>query len=178
MTADGQLVSLGPHHGAALDAFTHSASESSHLHGYGDAQRLGRSASLGDLIALFEAQRLGRGLAPGWGPSTTWSWEGTGELRGVISLRHRPTPALEAFGGHIGHSVASSSRRRGVATVMLRGVLGRCRALDVARVLLTCDGDNRGSARTIELNGGQLEREAWHEGTRRMTRWYWIEVPA
>jgi predicted acetyltransferase len=179
MNRSGQLVSLGPHHGAALGAFlADSLAESSHIHGYGVSHALGSTASLGELIALFDAQHRGEGLAPGWVPSTTWFWEDAGELQGVISLRHRLTPALEEYGGHIGYSVAPSSRRRGVATAMLRGALGRCRALGVTRTLLTCDADNPGSARTIERNGGRLEREAWHEGMQRATRWYWIEVPA
>lgn len=179
MAPPGQLVSLGPHHGPALEAFlADSLAESSHIHGYGASHTLGPPASLGDLIAFFDAQHQGRSLRPGWVPSTTWFWEGAGELHGVISLRHRLTPSLEAFGGHIGYSVAPSWRRRGVATAMVAGALGTCRELGITRVLLTCDANNRGSARTIELNGGRLEREAWHEETQRTTRWYWIESPA
>ena len=177
MRAPGQLVSLSPHHGPALEAFlADSLAESSHIHGYGASHTLGAPASLGALIERFDAQHQGKGLAPGRVPSTTWFWEDAGQLHGVISVRHRLTPKLEEFGGHIGYSVAPSSRRRGVATAMLRSALGRCHPLGVTRALLTCDADNRGSARAIELNGGKLEREAWHEAAQRMTRWYWIEV--
>jgi predicted acetyltransferase len=178
MKAPGTLVSLGPHHGSTLGAFlAESTAESSHVHGYGAHRALGPDAPIEDIIAFFDAQHRGEGLTPGWVPATTWFWESEGELQGVINLRHRLTPSLEEFGGHIGYSVAPSCRRRGVATAMLQGALSLSRELGVTRALLTCDADNRGSARTIEFNGGRLEREAWHEGTQRVTRWYWIEVP-
>ncbi|MGB0590006.1 MAG: GNAT family N-acetyltransferase [Myxococcota bacterium] len=64
------------------------------------------------------------------------------------------------------------SRRRGIATAMLRGALSHCRSLGATRVLLTRDADNQGSARATEVNSGRLEREARHEVTQRVTRWY------
>jgi len=48
------------------------------------------------------------------------------------------------------------------------------RALGLDRVLLTCDDDNIGSARTIEKNGGVLEEVLTTDlGA---TRRYWIKV--
>jgi predicted acetyltransferase len=76
---------------------------------------------------------------------------------GSISIRHRLTPFLLEFAGHIGYSVRPSARRRGIATEALRLVRPRAAALGIDPALLTCDEDNVGSARVIEANGGVLE---------------------
>lgn len=91
-------------------------------------------------------------------------------ILGSLSLRHELTPALEMLGGHIGYGVRPSARRRGVATAALRAALDEARALGLHRVLLTCDADNIGSARTIEACGGEPDDAP--EGVRR----YWIEL--
>ena len=59
---------------------------------------------------------------------------------------------------------------------MLAGVLEVCRTREMERVLITCDATNLASARTIERKGGCLEREAWHEETQRVQRWYWVRL--
>jgi predicted acetyltransferase len=41
----------------------------------------------------------------------------------------------------------------------LRAVLPQARALGIASLLVTCEVDNLGSRRVIELNGGRLEDE-------------------
>ncbi|NHA68515.1 GNAT family N-acetyltransferase [Phycicoccus sp. CMS6Z-2] len=89
---------------------------------------------------------------------------------GSLSVRHRLTPFLLEYGGHIGYSVRPSARRRHVATDALRLALPECAALGIDPVLVTCDDDNVGSARTIEANGGVLEDV--RDGKRR----YWIAL--
>ncbi|MFG3532357.1 GNAT family N-acetyltransferase [Streptomyces sp. NPDC047917] len=76
---------------------------------------------------------------------------------GAIDLRHRLNAFLLDAGGHIGYSIRPSARRRGLATWALGAVLPEARAMGLGRVLVTCDDDNAGSARSIERNGGVLE---------------------
>ena len=57
---------------------------------------------------------------------------------------------------------------------MLGLALEECRKLNLEHVLLTCDQDNIGSAKTILTNGGILENEVV-EGDR-VTQRYWINL--
>jgi predicted acetyltransferase len=95
---------------------------------------------------------------------------------GVSSLRHALTPALEDAGGHIGYSIRPSERRRSYGTLILAMTLPHARALGLARVLVTCDTDNTGSARIIEKNGGVLASEAYSEPTKTRVSRYWITL--
>ena len=44
---------------------------------------------------------------------------------------------------------------------MIRLALEECRKLGLTRVLMTCDKNNIGSAKSIIRNGGILENEVW-----------------
>lgn len=106
----------------------------------------------------------------GFVPCTTrWFIEGE-EYLGRLAIRHRLTPWLLEFGGHIGYDVRPTARRRGYATAMLRSALPISGGLGVDRVLVTCDTDNVGSRKAIEANGGVLEDE---RGTKLR---YWIST--
>lgn len=60
----------------------------------------------------------------------TWYWYVDGDTYlGRIQVRHRLTPWLLDYGGHIGYGVRPGARRRGHATAMLRDVLPYARAL-------------------------------------------------
>ena len=91
---------------------------------------------------------------------------------GSLAVRHRLTPWLADFGGHIGYSVRPSARGRGVATAALRLALVEAGRLGIDPVLLTCDVDNDTSAGVITRNGGVLE------DVRGTSRRYWVPVPA
>lgn len=56
-----------------------------------------------------------------------------GHVVGFIALRHHLNEKLAQFGGHVGYEVRPSSRRRGVATGMLRLVLATDRARSMGR---------------------------------------------
>jgi predicted acetyltransferase len=95
----------------------------------------------------------------GWVPATTlWYVEGD-EYLGRLNVRHRLTPVLLELGGHIGYDVRRSARRRGHATAMLAGGLAVAAGMGIDRALITCDVDNVGSRRVIEINGGVFEDE-------------------
>jgi predicted acetyltransferase len=61
------------------------------------------------------------------------------EHLGRIAIRHRLTPRLREFRGHIGYEVRPSVRRRGHASAMLAAVLPVAGALGIDPVLITCD---------------------------------------
>ncbi|MFF2511804.1 GNAT family N-acetyltransferase [Streptomyces sp. NPDC058086] len=104
-----------------------------------------------------------------------WILEGDSYL-GAIDLRHYLNAFLLYVGGHIGYSIRPSFRRRGLATWALGAVLPEARALDLDRVLVTCDDDNVASARGIERNGGVLEDvRTTNTGIKRR---YWITLQA
>lgn len=102
-----------------------------------------------------------------------WIVEGDSYL-GAIDLRHYLNAFLLDVGGHIGYSIRPSARRRGLATWALGAVLFEARALGLGRVLVTCDDDNVGSARSIERNGGVLEDVRTTDAG--IKRRYWITL--
>jgi predicted acetyltransferase len=107
-------------------------------------------------------------------PQTTY-WAAAGNtVVGHIGLRHRLSPELAEFGGHIGYTVRPSRRGCGFAKEMLRQVLQTPKAKEIGRVLLTCAPDNIASNRTIQANGGVLERTLFVERIGRDTNLYWI----
>ena len=97
------------------------------------------------------------------------------QLVGMINIRHRLNDFLLKSGGHIGYNVRPTARRKGYATAMLKLALIHCRqVLKLGKVLITCDKENVGSAKTILANGGRLENELSEAG-RIMSR-YWIDL--
>lgn len=115
-------------------------------------------------------------LREGLVPATTYIAISTesGRLIGMIDIRHRLNDYLFNFGGHIGYSVRKLERQKGYATEMLALALRECVKLDIKRVLITCDRDNIGSAKTIINNGGVMENEI-PEGDG-ITQRYWIDL--
>jgi predicted acetyltransferase len=92
------------------------------------------------------------------------------ELVGFVSIRFELNDWLFEEGGHVGYSVRPSRRRQGYAGRALALSLERLRERGIERVLVTCDDDNLGSARTIERAGGV--QEDLRHGKRR----YWIDL--
>jgi predicted acetyltransferase len=112
----------------------------------------------GSFVSAVRASRLEETPRPaGYVPDTELWWVDGDEFLGRIGVRHRLTPALLEFGGHIGYDVRPSARRRGHATEMLRQALAVAHELGIDPALITCDVDNVGSRAVIERNGGALE---------------------
>ena len=92
---------------------------------------------------------------------------------GAVNIRHYLNESLLLNGGHIGDGVRPSERRKGVATKMIALALEECKKLGISEVLMVCDKDNIGSAKSIINNGGVLENEVEVDGT--VEQRYWIK---
>ena len=127
----------------------------------------------------FADYRAGQNLPAGYVPCTSlWLVDGD-EFLAEVSIRHRLTPALERFGGHIGYAVRAGRWGQGLGTKLLAGALDYARGtLGLSWVLLTCADGNTGSARVIEKNGGVLldKLDDVIDGKPRVTRRYRIEL--
>lgn len=93
---------------------------------------------------------------------------------GAVNIRHYLNDVLLLHGGHIGDGVRPSERRKGVATVMIGLALQECCRLGIERVLMVCDKENVGSAKSIRNNGGILENEVEADGITEQR--YWIDL--
>lgn len=93
---------------------------------------------------------------------------------GAVNIRHYLNEALLLNGGHIGDGVRPSERRKGIATRMIALALEECRKLGIDRVLMVCDKENIGSAKSIQRNGGILENEIEVDGV--IEQRYWIDL--
>jgi predicted acetyltransferase len=70
--------------------------------------------------------------------------------------------------------VRPSERRKGYATEMIALALDECRKLGIEKVLMVCNQENTGSAKSIRNNGGVLENEINVEGE--TVQRYWIQL--
>lgn len=93
---------------------------------------------------------------------------------GAVNIRHYLNEQLLFDGGHIGDGIRPSERRKGFASAMIALALEECRRLGIGRVLMVCDKDNIGSAKSITNNGGVLENEIVSDGV--VQQRYWIDL--
>ena len=93
---------------------------------------------------------------------------------GAVNIRHYLNDALLLNGGHIGDGVRPSERRKGIATRMIFLALEECKKLGIEKVLMVCDKENIGSAKSIIKNGGILENEVVVDGI--VEQRYWIDL--
>lgn len=96
-------------------------------------------------------------------------------LLGAVNIRHYLNEKLLRDGGHIGDGIRPSERRKGYATELIRLALAECKTLGIDKVLITCDKDNIGSAKSIRKNGGILENELVTADGAIVER-YWIAI--
>ncbi len=95
-------------------------------------------------------------------------------LLGAVNIRHYLNEALLLNGGHIGDGIRPSERLKGNATQMVGLALEECRKLGLDKVLMVCDKENIGSAKSIMKNGGVLENEIVVDGVTEQR--YWITL--
>lgn len=86
-------------------------------------------------------------------------------LVGMINIRLVLNDNLWKFGGHIDYSIRPSERRKGYNKVNLYLALKVCQNHGIEVVLLDCDKDNIGSAKTMRALGGKLLREHTYQVT-------------
>lgn len=106
--------------------------------------------------------------------TTYWLIDSTNRVLGAINIRHKLNEHLLHIGGHIGYGIRPSARNQGYATKQLALGLIKAKEMGLTRVLITCDKDNIGSAKTIINNGGVLDSEAIVDG--KEIQRYWIEL--
>lgn len=128
-----------------------------------------------DYLRLQKEWETEEGCPENFVPGTTWFYVNEqGRILGAVNLRHRLNDYLFSVGGHIGYGVRPSERRKGYASKILSLALEKARELGLHKVLITCDKDNCGSARTIQKNHGILENEVQDENS--ITQRYWINL--
>ena len=93
---------------------------------------------------------------------------------GAVNIRHKLNEYLLQYGGHIGDGIRPGERGKGYATRMISLALEECKKLGIRKVLMVCDKENIGSAKSILKNGGVLENEVM-QGEHVMQR-YWIDL--
>ena len=96
-------------------------------------------------------------LLPG---TTRWIWDEG--FCGSINIRHQ-TGTVELpphVSGHIGYSVVPWRQRQGHGTAALRLMLPLAAEYGLPYAIITCDTDNAGSRKVIEVNGGVFVYEA------------------
>lgn len=93
---------------------------------------------------------------------------------GAVNIRHYLNEELLRTGGHIGDGIRPGERRKGYATAMLALALDECKKLGISKVLMCCDKDDIGSAKSIIKNGGVLENEVEEDG--HIKQRYWIQL--
>lgn len=137
---------------------------------------LAMAQSFGEWLTACRDNRSPDTVRPGLVDATTFLAvePESGDLVGMIDVRHRLNDFLLNYGGNIGYSVRPGCRGRGYAKAMLAQALKFCRQRGMERVLVTCDKENPASARTILSNGGVLENEV-PEGES-ITQRYWISL--
>jgi predicted acetyltransferase len=130
--------------------------------------------SFSEYLAQLETRRTMQGTDDRV-PSTFLVAEVDGEIVGRVSIRHELNDYLRRLGGHIGYGVLPQFRRRGYATEILRQSLEITSSMGLNRVMLTCDDNNAGSAKTIESQGGVLTAVVASDNPNEpAVRQYWI----
>jgi predicted acetyltransferase len=119
----------------------------------------------------------GIGIPPGYVPSTTyWLVGDERKILGNSTLRHRLTPTLEIFGGHIGYAIHPLERRKGYGSLILKLTLEKAQEKGIKKVMVTCDTENIASARVIIHNGGILENQELSQQSGKLISRFWISL--
>jgi Predicted acetyltransferase len=98
------------------------------------------------------------------------------KIIGSIQLRHHLTEELKKDGGNIGYGICPSERGKGYGTQQLALVLLQAQALQIQKVMISCDKSNRASAKVAINNGGILSGEGFDEESESITEIYWIDL--
>lgn len=103
--------------------------------------------------------------------------ENDNKIVGMINIRFALNKELRKVGGHIGYSIRPTERRKGYNKINLYLGLLECQKHGLERVMLSCNKENLGSAKTIQSFDAELEREFYDDETYHcQEQVYWIDV--
>lgn len=103
--------------------------------------------------------------------------ENDNKIVGMINIRFALNKKLRKVGGHIGYSIRPTERRKGYNKINLYLGLLECQKHGIKRVMLSCNKENLGSAKTIQSFDAELEREFYDDETYHcQEQVYWIDV--
>ena len=98
------------------------------------------------------------------------------KIVGMINIRLALNEKLRNYGGNIGYSIRPTERRKGYNKINLYLALKVCQAYGIKEVLMDCDKENLGSAKTMQALGGVLKREYYSEQYNEVIQDYVINV--
>jgi len=98
-----------------------------------------------------------RDLVKDWVPAFCFAMRCGESHAGQIQLRVGQMPELVLYRGHIGYGVDPAYRGKRFAARSVRLLLPLARALELRRIVITCDPENMPSRRSIEIAGGTYE---------------------
>ncbi|OED63858.1 GNAT family N-acetyltransferase [Vibrio tasmaniensis ZS-17] len=99
------------------------------------------------------AYSKGECLPEGWTPASTYFCIDSGQILGVIRVRHGTSEYIHNVIGHIGYETLPQARGQGIASHMLSWV--QCHVL-TENAIITCEHGNVASQKVIEKCGGQF----------------------
>lgn len=113
-----------------------------------------------------------------WVPSLTYFYvrEEDDKIVGMMNIRLAENDFILAEAGHIGYCIRPTERRKHYATQMLSEGVRVCKLMRINNVIVSCDNDNVGSAKTIMNNGGVLDAEFYSERFNSTIQRYIIKV--
>ena len=85
--------------------------------------------------------------------------ESDNRIVGMINIRLALNERLRKFAGHIGFCIRPTERRKGYNKINLYLGLKVCQQHNIKEVLMDCDKDNLGSAKTMLALGGVMVKE-------------------
>lgn len=95
---------------------------------------------------------------------------------GMVNIRLALNEKLKKYGGHIGYSIRPTERQKGYNKINLYLALLVCQQHGIKEVLIDCDKENPGSAKTIQALGGVLMKEYYHDLASCIIQDYIIDV--
>ena len=98
------------------------------------------------------------------------------KIVGMINIGIAENDFIKAEAGHIGYCIRPTERRKHYATRMLAEGVRVCKILHIHDIVVSCDNDNVGSAKTIMNNGGVLDAEFYSERFNSTIQRYIIKV--
>lgn len=98
------------------------------------------------------------------------------KIIGTVQLRHHLTEELQKDGGNIGYGICPSERGKGYGTKQLSLVLAKAKTLNVSKVMISCNKDNRASAKVAIQNGGVLAGVGFDEDEGKVKEIYWMNL--